>query len=133
MCLFCKIANHEIPASIVYEDEFVIAFLDIAPVTSGHTLIMPKKHYDDFTLCSSTLVARIHGISKILIKQYGPVLHPNGYNLLSNAHEAAGQSIAHVHFHLIPRYDEQDGLTLSFNGQDKHKLSDKQKDQLKIK
>jgi len=133
MCLFCKIANHEIPASIVYEDEVVMAFLDIAPVTIGHTLIIPKKHYDDFSLCSSALVARMHGISKLLIKHYDPLLHPNGYNFLSNAHEAAGQSVAHIHFHLIPRYDEQDGLTLLFNGQTKHKLSDKQKEQLKIK
>jgi histidine triad (HIT) family protein len=133
MCLFCKIANHEIPASIVYEDAYVMAFLDISPVTCGHTLIIPKKHYDDFTKCSSALVARMHGVSRLLIKHYGPLLHPNGYNFLSNAHEAAGQSVAHVHFHLIPRYDENDGLILQFNGQDKHKLTDKQKQDLKIK
>lgn len=132
MCLFCKIAHHEIPATIVYEDEHVIAFLDISPVTQGHTLILPKKHYDDFTACPSYLVARIHGISRLLSKRYDTVLHPSGYNLLSNAKAAAGQSIAHVHFHLIPRYDESDGLMLAFKGTDKDKLSDAQKAALKL-
>ncbi len=133
MCLFCKIAAHEIPASIVYEDTLVVAFLDINPVTQGHTLILPKKHYADFTQCPSAVVARIHGIAKLLSRHYDSTLHPNGYNLLSNAHEAAGQSIAHVHFHLIPRYDEKDGLVLTFNGQDKDKLNSIKQAELKIK
>lgn len=133
MCLFCNIAQHQIPASIVYEDDHVMAFLDISPVTKGHTILIPKKHYDDFTQCPSYLVARIHGISRILSKHYASVLHPNGYNFLSNAHEAAGQSIAHVHFHLIPRYDESDGLLLAFKGKEKDKLTEIQKVELKIK
>ena len=132
MCLFCKIAQHQIPASIVYEDDHVMAFLDISPVTKGHTILIPKKHYDDFTKCSSALVARMHGVSKILIKHYGSHLHPNGYNFLSNAHEAAGQSVAHVHFHLIPRYDENDGLIMAFRGKEKDKLTETQKAELKI-
>lgn len=133
MCIFCKIAHHEIPSSIVYEDEHVLAILDISPVTKGHTLILPKKHYDDFTACPSYLVARIHGIARLLSKHYDTVLKPNGYNFLSNAHEAAGQSVAHVHFHLIPRYDHTDGLVLTFNGKDKDKLDDDQKSELRIK
>jgi histidine triad (HIT) family protein len=132
MCLFCKIANHEIPSTIVYEDDFVLAILDINPVTKGHTLILPKKHYDDFTDCPSYLVARIHGISRRLSKRYDLILKPNGYNLLTNAHEAAGQSVNHVHFHLIPRYDLTDGLVLTFNGKDKDKLTDQQKLALRI-
>lgn len=132
MCLFCKIANHDIPASIVYEDPHVIAFLDINPVTKGHTLILPKKHYDDFTQCPSYLVARIHGIARLLTKHYDTVLSPCGYNLLSNAHEAAGQSVPHVHFHLIPRYDSTDGLLLAFQGKDSDKLNDQEKTALRI-
>lgn len=133
MCLFCKIANHEIPSSIVYEDPHIIAFLDINPVTKGHTLILPKKHYEDFTTCPSYLVARIHGIARLLSKHYDNTLSPNGYNLLSNAREAAGQSVAHVHFHLIPRYDQTDGLLLAFQGSESDKLSDHEKAALKIK
>lgn len=132
MCLFCKIANHEIPATIIYEDDQVMAILDISPVTQGHTLILTKKHYTDFTDCPSYLVARIHGISRLLVKRYDKVLHPNGYNLLSNAKAAAGQSIDHVHFHLIPRYDGSDGLDLAFKGTDKDKLSEAQKAALKL-
>ena len=131
MCIFCKIANHEIPSTAVYEDEYVLAFLDINPTSLGHTLIIPKKHYDDFTQCSSELVARIHGISKQLIKKYDVVLKPDGYNLLSNAKEAAGQSVAHVHFHLIPRYISGDGLDLHFNSQESYKLSTEQLNQIK--
>jgi histidine triad (HIT) family protein len=123
MCLFCKIANHEIPAEIVYEDAHVLAFLDIHPTSLGHTLIIPKKHYDDFTKASSQLVARIHAVSKLLVKRYDPVLKPQGYNLLSNAKSIAGQSVFHVHFHLIPRYLNGDGLDLHFNSNDQYKLS----------
>lgn len=132
MCIFCKIANHEIPSTIVYEDDFVLAILDINPVTKGHTLILTKKHYDDFTDCPSYLVARIHGIARLLTKRYDLILNPNGYNLLSNAKVAAGQSVNHVHFHLIPRYDLTDGLILTFNGKDKDKLTDQQKLALRI-
>ena len=123
MCLFCKIANHEIPADIVYEDEHVLAFLDINPTNQGHTLIIPKKHYEDFTHVSSQLVARIHGVSKLLVKRYDQVLNPHGYNFLSNAKSIAGQSVFHVHFHLIPRYENGDGLELHFHSNEQNKLS----------
>lgn len=122
MCLFCKIANHEIPSDIVYEDEHVLAFLDINPTSLGHTLIIPKKHHDDFTQVSSQLVARIHGVSKILVKRYDQVLNPQGYNLLSNAKSIAGQSVFHVHFHLIPRYELGDGLELHFHSNEQNQL-----------
>lgn len=133
MCLFCKIANHEIPADIVYEDEFVLAFLDINPTAKGHTLIIPKKHYDDFTTASSEIVARTHGISKLLVKRYNEVLKPDGYNFLSNAKEIAGQSVFHVHFHLIPRYSSGDGLDCHFHPSDDFKLNSEEKESLKLK
>lgn len=133
MCLFCKIALHEIPSSIVYEDEHYLAILDISPVTKGHTLIMPKAHYDDFTQTPGSVIKDIAEIARKLTKHYDAVLRPNGYNFISNAHEAAGQSIAHVHFHLIPRYDEMDGLVLAFKGRDKDKVDEAMKTTLKIK
>ena len=132
MCLFCKIANHEIPADIVYEDEHVLAFLDINPTSQGHTLIIPKKHYDDFTQASSQLVARIHGVSKLLVKRYDQVLNPQGYNLLSNAKSIAGQSVFHVHFHLIPRYESGDGLELHFHSSEQNKLSIETKKKIEL-
>lgn len=115
MCVFCKIANHEIPSKIVYEDDKLLAFLDINPVTKGHTLIIPKKHFDSFSDCDSDLVKDIHEVSKILVNRYLSVLNPKGFNLLSNMNSAAGQSVFHVHFHLIPRYDANDGIVLLFN------------------
>lgn len=123
MCVFCKIAAGEIPCTKVYEDEHVLAFLDISPVTRGHTLIIPKKHVDDFTQCPSYLVARMHGIARKLAKHYDGILKPNGYHFLSNAKPAAGQSVFHVHFHLIPRYDATDGLDFAFRGTEQHKLN----------
>jgi histidine triad (HIT) family protein len=122
MCVFCKIAAGEISCTKVYEDEHVLAFLDISPVTQGHTLIIPKRHVDDFTHCPSDLVARMHGIARKLTQHYDSILKPNGYHFLSNAKPAAGQSVFHVHFHLIPRYDGTDGLDFAFRGTDAHKL-----------
>jgi len=118
MCVFCKIANHEIPSKAVYEDDQVLAFLDINPVTKGHTLIIPKTHYDNFLECDSDTIKHIHTVAKQLTQRYQTILKPNGFNLLSNMNGAAGQSVFHVHFHLIPRYDENDGLVLMFNHDD---------------
>ena len=115
MCVFCKIANHEIPSNVVYEDDQVLAFLDISPVTKGHTLIIPKKHYDNFSDCDSDTIKQIHEVSKKLVGHYQPILKPDGYNLISNMNSAAGQSVFHVHFHLIRRYYGKDGLVLLFN------------------
>ena len=133
MCIFCKIAHHEIPSSIVYEDEHYLAFLDVNPVTKGHTLIIPKAHFDDFTQTPGSVIKDIAEIARKLTKQYDAVLRPNGYNLLTNAHEAAGQSVNHVHFHLIPRYDQTDGLVLAFKGKDKDKLDEEHKLDLRVK
>lgn len=133
MCVFCKIANHEIPSNAVYEDNQVLAFLDINPVTKGHTLIIPKKHYDNFLDCDSETVKHIHTIAKQLTLHYQLVLKPNGFNLLSNMNGAAGQSVFHVHFHLIPRYDENDGLVLLFNHDDSVQYTKAELNQLILK
>lgn len=132
MCIFCKIAQHEFSSQIVYEDNDVLAFLDINPITKGHTLIIPKKHYDDFATCPSKLFARMHAIAARLSKHYDTVLHPKGYNILSNMREAAGQSVFHVHLHLIPRYNDTDGLKLAFKPDGIHTLSASQIKQLEL-
>ena len=115
MCVFCKIAKHEIPSKVVYEDDQILAFLDIQPVTKGHTLIIPKEHYVNYAETPSDIVAHMHEVAVLLTKRYEEVLKPAGFNLLSNMHEAAGQTMFHTHFHLIPRYDENDGLLLKFS------------------
>ena len=108
-CLFCKIINKEIPSSIVYEDGNVIAFLDISPINKGHTLVMPKKHYNTFLDLPKNeleiLFGKIQEVTKAVIK----ATNANGSNLLLNNKRAAGQVVDHVHFHVIPRF-ENDGL-----------------------
>jgi histidine triad (HIT) family protein len=126
MCVFCKIAQHEFSSQVVYEDNDVLAFLDINPITKGHTLIIPKKHYENFASCPSKLFARMHAIAARLSKHYDGILQPKGYNILSNMHEAAGQSVFHVHLHLIPRYDKHDGLDLQFHPESRHQLDESQ-------
>lgn len=133
MCIFCMISEHKIPADILYEDDFVIAILDINPITQGHALVISKKHYDDLASTPSHVFARMHAIAKLLSKRYDKVLKPKGYNYLSNTNEIAGQSVFHVHLHVIPRYDEQDGLQLQFNPSTQHQLSPQLKEQLKLK
>lgn len=133
MCLFCKIAQHEIPSTSVYEDDDILAFLDINPVTKGHTLIIPKQHYENLVDCPNDLFAKMHNVARSLTLHYDAVLNPAGYNYLSNTNEAAGQSIFHVHLHLIPRYDENDGLILHFNSPESAKLDEAAKLLLKQK
>ncbi|RCW69664.1 HIT family protein [Saliterribacillus persicus] len=109
-CIFCKIVNGDIPSSKVYEDEAVYAFLDISQVTKGHTLIVPKKHtqniYETDEETAGELFKRVPKIATALKKALNPV----GINLLNNNEEAAGQSVFHLHLHLIPRYDSTDGF-----------------------
>ena len=108
-CIFCKIIQGEIPSAKVYEDEEVFAFLDISQVTKGHTLIIPKKHveniYETNEEIASSLFARVPKIANALKKAYQPA----GINILNNNGKAAGQTVFHIHIHLIPRYDESDG------------------------
>jgi len=109
-CIFCKILNGEIPSAKVYEDENVLAFLDISQVTKGHTLVIPKTHqaniYELTPDVASTLFSAIPKIANAINKAY----HPIGLNLLNNNGEHAGQSVFHYHVHLIPRYGEGDGF-----------------------
>lgn len=109
-CIFCKIIAGDIPSAKVYEDEDVYAFLDISQVTKGHTLVIPKAHvkniYETNEEVASQLFARVPKISQAIEKSFSP----KGINVLSNTGEAAGQSVFHLHLHLIPRYDQTDGF-----------------------
>lgn len=115
MCVFCDIINHKIPSKVVYEDENVLAILDISQVTKGHTLVMPKQHFrniievDEPTLQQCTSV--VHSLTKQIVENTGA----SGCNVLSNCGEVAGQSVDHLHFHIIPRYSSSDSIQIAFN------------------
>jgi histidine triad (HIT) family protein len=114
MCIFCKIISKEIPSAILYEDKDTLAILDISQVTLGHTLILPKRHYDNFRNAPDDVFAHCMSVVKLITDKLETAFQPAGFNLISNYGEAAGQSVNHLHFHLIPRYDGNDGLTLTF-------------------
>lgn len=109
-CLFCKIARKEIPSNVVYEDEDVLAFLDIKPVHPGHTVIIPKKHSDDISELgkdvAGPLMNACQKISAALLS-----VGADGVTVQSNIKAPAGQVIFHTHIHIIPRYSG-DGLRL---------------------
>jgi len=103
-CVFCAIAAGEIPCFKVYEDDLVLAYLDINPFTKGHALVIPKAHSeglvdtDDATL--ATIIARVKKVAAHL----KTALPCDGFNILQNNGEAAGQTVKHLHFHIVPRY-----------------------------
>lgn len=107
-CIFCKIVSGEVPSSNIYEDENVLSFLDISPANKGHTLVIPKKHFEKFNdmpeEAASDLMKAANKISKAVEK----AVEPNGYSILINNSEAAGQEIKHVHLHIIPKYNNDD-------------------------
>ncbi len=103
-CVFCKIVKKEIPSTIVYEDEDVIAFLDIEPVNIGHTLVVPKKHFETI---GEMEVEDLNKLNNAILKISKGILSiADGMNLMQNNRWVAGQEVPHVHFHLIPRYKE---------------------------
>ncbi len=115
MCIFCDIIDHKIPSKVVYEDDDVLAILDISQVTYGHTLVMPKKHTDNIIEADDETAARCIVTAKKLARQIRANTKAAGINILTNCGEAAGQSVSHLHFHIIPRYDENDKIVLRFD------------------
>lgn len=104
MCIFCSIAKGEIPSFKVYEDELVLAYLDINPFTRGHTLVIPKAHAEDLLDADDALLEKIVVRVKKVAAHLKAALPCDGFNILQNNGEAAGQTVHHLHFHIIPRY-----------------------------
>ncbi len=124
MCIFCDIIAGKIPSSKVYEDDDVLAILDVSQVTYGHTLVMPKKHYanilesdEDTVVKCSKVISRL---SKQIVKNTGAV----GCNVLNNCGEVAGQTVPHLHFHIIPRYSDKDCVSFEFKESEKQDLNE---------
>lgn len=103
-CIFCKIINGELPSYKVYEDEYTLAFLDINPVSHGHTLVVPKKHFQNMEAVSEEELAKVITTVKIVGKRVKEKLGAASYNIGENNDKEAGQIIPHLHFHVIPRY-----------------------------
>ncbi|MBE6123007.1 MAG: HIT family protein [Erysipelotrichaceae bacterium] len=124
MCVFCEIIAGNIPGSKVYEDDDVLAILDLSQVTRGHTLVMPKKHYANLIEADEETAVKcmkvIHRLSAQLVKNTGA----SGLNVLNNCGAVAGQSVEHLHFHLIPRYSENDAISIVFNESEKQDLNE---------
>lgn len=109
-CIFCKIVNGEIPSAKVFENEHVVAFLDISQVTKGHTLVIPKVHKENVYELTPEIAQNIFEVVPKIANALKTTYNPIGMNLVNNNGEKAGQSVFHFHLHLLPRYGEGDGF-----------------------
>lgn len=122
-CLFCKIIKGEIPCTKVYEDEDILAFLDISQTTIGHTLVIPKDHYDNFLYVPKDLLGKAFSAAQKVAQALVTGLGAKGVNILVNTNEVAGQTIMHFHIHVIPRYSLEDNVKLEFTPRAIEKLN----------
>ena len=112
-CIFCKIANGEVPSKTIYEDEDFRVILDIEPASKGHALILPKKHYTNIYELEEETASKVFVLTKKMAEKITKALKCDGFNILQNNGEVAGQSVFHFHIHLIPRYkDDEVGLNM---------------------
>ena len=107
-CIFCKIIAGDIPSNTIYEDEDFKVIMDIAPATKGHALVLPKNHFDNIYDIDSEVLGKAAKVAQKVIKHATEILGCDGYNLLQNNGEIAGQTVFHFHMHLIPRYENMD-------------------------
>ena len=112
-CLFCKMVAGQIPVAKIYEDEDVLAFLDIGPISDGHTLVIPKQHFEKLHDCTPELLGKVGSQMCKIAGAVVTAMDSDGYNILCNNGRAAGQLIKHLHFHIIPR-NTGDGLLKSW-------------------
>ena len=106
-CIFCAIAKGEIPSFKVYEDDLVVAYLDINPFAKGHTLVIPKSHSEDLLDTDDATLAAVVARVKKVAAHLKAALPCDGFNILQNNGAAAGQTVRHVHFHIVPRYGSE--------------------------
>ena len=108
-CVFCKIVAGEIPVTQIYEDDYVLAFLDIGPISQGHTLVIPKQHFEKLHDCPAQVLGQVGSQLGKIAGAVSASMDSDGYNVLCNNGRAAGQLVNHLHFHIIPR-NTGDGL-----------------------
>jgi histidine triad (HIT) family protein len=102
-CLFCKMIAGKIPVTKIYEDEIILGFLDTGPISDGHTLVIPRQHFERLHDCPAELLGQIASRLGRIAKAVVAAMNSDGYNILCNNGRAAGQLIEHLHFHIIPR------------------------------
>ena len=112
-CIFCKIANGEIPSKTIEENDMFRVVLDVGPATKGHALILPKDHYANLYELPEEVAAEALKLAKKVALRMKERLHCDGVNLVQNNEEAAGQTVFHFHMHVIPRYKE-DGQVIGW-------------------
>ena len=113
-CIFCRIAQGEIPAEGVYEDDSFKVILDLAPASRGHMLILPKAHFRDLSQADEATLGKAFYLAGRLGRAAKKALGATGFNVLANTGESAGQTVFHLHVHVIPRF-EGDGRMVSWN------------------
>ena len=112
-CIFCKIANGDIPSKTLYEDDECRVILDLGPATKGHALILPKNHYANLFELPENEAEHVMVVAKRMASRMMEKLQCDGFNLVQNNNEVAGQTVFHFHMHLIPRYND-DGQTINW-------------------
>ena len=115
-CIFCKIANGEIPTNSLYEDEDFRVILDMAPASKGHALILPKEHADNVFELPDEIGAKVIPLARKMATRMKEKLQCDGFHLLQNNGEIAGQTVMHFHLHLIPRYANENNIILWAKG-----------------
>jgi histidine triad (HIT) family protein len=106
-CIFCKIVVKRAPASIIYEDETVLVFLDIRPLNIGHTLVIPKAHYVDIFDISENALSQMYKVAKLVSFAVKKATNADGISIIQQNGKAAGQDIFHIHVHVVPRFEGQ--------------------------
>lgn len=122
-CIFCKLANGDIPTYSIYEDDDFNVIYDAGPATLGHALILPKSHAANIFEMDDELLGKAHVLAKKMAAVLTEVFDADGINILQNNNPAAGQSVFHFHIHLIPRHNDDNALKMWTPGeQDKEEL-----------
>ena len=118
-CIFCKIVNDEIPSNKVYEDDEILSFMDINPNNKGHCLVITKKHYETIIDIPENELKELILIVQKVSKSVEDATSCHGYNIVMNNKKASGQLVPHVHFHIIPRFENdnvaRDWKTTKYN------------------
>ncbi len=115
-CVFCRIVGRQAPASLVFQDAQVVAFMDIFPSSPGHVLVVPARHAVTIWDLQEQEAAHLFAVAVRLARAIRDVLQPNGLNVLQSNGKAAGQEVFHFHLHLIPRYGGEDGFRFRLRG-----------------
>lgn len=113
-CIFCRIVRGEIPSTRIYEDDDVLAFMDIGPIVKGHALVIPKQHYDPVTAVPPALLGKVIAVVQKIAKAQLDGLKADGVNIHQSNGRIAGQVVPHAHFHVIPRFND-DGHRWNWN------------------